>query len=157
MAGPRRAVVSSLIALGLLGSVGATSTQCSTQTSGTSAGSVGERKTGSVVRCDGPLSCDVIIRRATTQRYAKNLRGKTASTVVAAATAEAACLLLTRRLTTHVVCAVGSTFLASKLIEALKNAAAAGDCLRVHIQAPGRHDTWKPISYGTDGGPDCAE
>jgi hypothetical protein len=145
--------------VGLLASVGATTTTCAGNTDGTSQGSTGKtgKATGSVVQCDGPLSCDVVLRRATTNLYARNLRGRTTSTVVAATTAEVACLLITHKLTTHVACAVGSTFLASKLITALKNASSAGDCLRIHLQAPGVHDTWKPLSYGNDSGSDCAD
>jgi hypothetical protein len=96
-----------------------------------------------------------VFRRATTNRYAERLHGPVASTVAAAATAEAACLLLVHGVTTHIACAIGGTFLASKLIEALKNASSAGDCLRIHIQAPGQHGTWKPLSYGTESGSDC--
>jgi hypothetical protein len=155
MTGPRRIFVTSITAVGLLASVGATTTTCAANSSGTSAGSTG-KASGSVVRCGGTLSCDVVLRRATTRKYARRLRGQTTSTVVAAATAEAACVLLTSRLTTHIICVVGGTFFARKLIDALKRADAAGDCLKVHIQAPGTNGTWKPISYGTDGGSDCA-
>lgn len=107
--------------------------------------------------CDGPLSCDIILRRATTSLYAKRLHGRTASAVAAAATGEFACLLLTRKLSTHVICAIGTTYLASKLIDALKNAASAGECLRIHVQAPGANRTWKPVSYGTESGSACSD
>lgn len=139
--------------------MGATTTTCAGNADGTSQGSTGKtgKQEGSVVRCDGPLSCDVVLRRATTNLYARNLHGRATSAVVAATTAEFACLLITRELITHVACAVGSTFLASKLITALKNASSAGDCLQIHLQAPGVHDTWKPLSYGTDSGSDCAD
>jgi hypothetical protein len=153
MNGPRRALVAAAMAIGLVGSLGAT--ECTANSP--SSGSGGKRATGSVVRCVGDRSCDVILRRATTRRNANRLRGESTPRVVATATAEAACLLLTRSLATHVVCAVGTSYLTSKLIHALKRAAAAGGCLDIHIQAPSRNATWRPVSYRTNSGRYCAD
>ncbi len=127
--------------------VSTTAAQCSVQTDAT----------GSSVHCKNALSCDVVLRRATTKLYADKLDNKIVRGVVAAGTAEAACLLLAHRISTHVICAVGGTYLTNKLLTQLRKAGAAGDCLKVHFQAPGQNGTLKPLAFSSDGGKDCAD
>jgi hypothetical protein len=140
-----------VLAAVVLSTTAATTTQCAGPQSGA------KKATGSVVRCKNALSCDVVLRRATTKLYADRLDNKVVRGVVAAGAAEAACLLLTHRLSTHVICAVGGTYLSSRLIDRLRKAGAAGDCLKVHFQAPGQNGTLKPLAFSSDGGGDCAD
>lgn len=136
----------SLIGVALLGSTAAT---CSAQSVEAS------DPHGSVVRCHGSLSCDVVLRRATTRFYSDRLHGNTASTVVAVATAEAACIVLTSRIVTHVACGLTGTYLTSKLITKLRQAGSDGRCLRLHLQVPGAKGDWRPVSATSDNGSDC--
>jgi hypothetical protein len=163
-AGPRRLCVALAFVVGLGGSLG--TTQCSTDSAGsgksgksaTAAKSAGSAKkaTGSVVRCDDARSCDVIFRRATTERFANGLRGHTAIGGLAGVTTEAACLLLTHSLAAHAICAAGTTLSTKKLAAALERAEESKSCLTIHVRAPAKEGPWRPISYGTDDGRDCA-
>ena len=150
----RRMLVPPAIAVGLVSSLGAT--QCAADPPGTSSGSTAKKATGTVVRCDGTRSCEVIFRRATTKRYLDRLRDKAPPTVLATATTEAACLLVTHTITGHVVCAVGTKLVTKRLTATLRRAAASKECLTVRIQRPNGAGTWRPISYDTTGGRDCA-
>jgi hypothetical protein len=147
------------IALGLLSSLGAT--QCAANppqdTSAAAKRATTKKATGSVIRCHGARSCDITFRRAVTQRYLERLRDRTPPTPVSATVAEGACLLATHTLATHVVCVAGSSLLSKDLAKALSRAAKSKDCLTVHIQAPDGTGPWRPISYGTTGGRDCAD
>src|SRR4051794_35321374 len=69
----RQVLVLPAIVVGLASSLGAT--QCGADQAGTSSASA-KKATGTVVKCDGARSCDVIFRRATTKRY-EQLRAKT--------------------------------------------------------------------------------
>lgn len=149
----RRMLVPPAIAVGLASSLGAT--QCDADPPRTSSASA-KKATGTVVRCHGTRSCDVVFRRATTERYVRGLRDKTPPVVLATTTTEAACLLITHTITGHFVCAVGSSLVTKQLTTALKHAAAANECLTLHIQPPDANRTWRPISYDTTGGRDCA-
>lgn len=148
-----RLLVLPAIGLGLLSSIGAT--KCAADQPETSAASA-KKATGSVVRCHGARSCDIVFRRATTERFVEGLRGRTPSTAGATAIAEAACLLATHSLATHIVCAAGSSLLSEQLGTALRHASAAKECLTIHLQAPDGSGPWRPISYDTVGGRDCA-
>jgi hypothetical protein len=145
------------IAVGLFASLGAT--QCTVDdpqpaTSRAPAHASAKKAKGTVVRCHGTRSCDVIFRRATTDRYVRALRANALTT--ATATTEAACLLVTHTITGHIVCAAGSRLVTKQLTTALKHAAASDECLTVHLQPPDANRTWRPISYATTGGRDCA-
>src|SRR4051794_25268356 len=98
------------IAVGLFSSLGAT--QCTVgdpqPTRSRAPAHVSAKKAkDTVVRCHGTRSCDVIFRRATTDRFVKALHGKAPATVLATTTTEAACLLVTHTITGHIVCAAG--------------------------------------------------
>ena len=142
------------IAVGLVSSLGAT--QCAADPPGRSSATA-KKATGTVVRCEGTRSCDVTFRRATTKRYLERLRDKAPPAVVATATTEAACLLVTHTITGHVVCAVGTKLVTKRLTATLRRAAASKECLTVRIQRPNGAGTWRPISYDTTGGRDCAD
>jgi hypothetical protein len=149
----RRMLVPPAIAVGLVSSLGAT--QCAADPPGASSASA-KKATGTVVRCHGTRSCDVTFRRATTERYLERMRDKTPPAVLAVTTSEAACLLVTHTIAGHVVCAAGSSLVTRKLTAALKKAAASKECLIVHIEPSDSGGTWRPISYDTTGGRDCA-
>lgn len=149
----RRLLVPPAIVVGLASSLGAT--QCGADPPGTSRAAA-KKATGTVVRCHGTRSCDVIFRRATTKRY-EQLRAKTPPAVLATTTTKAACLLVTHTITGHIVCAAGSSLVTQRLGTELKRAAAAKECLVVHIKPPAANSTWRPISYGTTAGRDCAD
>jgi hypothetical protein len=150
------------IAVGLVSSLGAT--QCAvdqpqTSTSGApakKAGTPAKKAKGTVVRCHGMRSCDVTFRRATTERYLGRLRDKASPAVLVTVTTTAACLLITHTIMGHIVCSVGSSLLTKQLAPALQHAATDNECLTIHFQPPGVNGTWRPISYGTTGGRDCA-
>src|SRR6266545_432227 len=132
---PRQMMVMPAIAVGLISCLGAT--KCAANPPETSTASA-KKATGSVVRCHGARSCDVTLRRATTELYLERLRGRTPPVVLAATIAEAACLLVTHTLATHVVCAAGTRVLTKELTSALKHAANSKECLTIHVQAPDR-------------------
>jgi hypothetical protein len=145
------------IAVGLFSSLGATQCTVSDPQSATSRGPAqasAKKAKGTVVRCHGTRSCDVTFRRATTDRYVKALRDHVPA--IATTTTEAACLLLTSTIAGHIVCAAGSRLLTRQLSSALKHAAATNECLTIHLQPPDANRTWRPISYTTTGGRDCA-
>jgi hypothetical protein len=156
----RRMLMPPAIAVGLVSSLGAT--QCTVDqpqtstSSGPAQASAKKKATGTVVRCHGRRSCDVIFRRATTERFIGRLRDKTPPITLASTTTEAACLLVTHTITGHIICAAGSALVTKQLPAALQRAAAANECLTIHIQPPDANRTWRPISYGTTGGRDCA-
>src|SRR4051794_13868931 len=108
----RRMLVPPAIAVGLASSLGAT--QCGADPPRTSSASA-KKATGTVVRCHGTRSCDVIFRRATTGRYLQRLRDKTPPLVLVTTTTEAACLLITHTIAGHVVCAAGSSLVTRQL------------------------------------------
>ena len=158
----RQMLVLPAIAVGLVSSLGAT--QCAVDQPQTStsnarakkAGAPAKNAKGTVVRCHGTRSCDITFRRATTERYLGRLRDKTSPAVLVTVTTAAACLLITHTITGHIVCTVGSSLVTKKLSAALKHAATVNECLTIHFQPPGVNGTWRPISYGSTGGRDCA-
>jgi hypothetical protein len=160
----RRMLAPPAIAVGLVSSLGATQCAVDGQQSSASSGAptkkadgpAAKKATGTVVRCRGTRSCDVIFRRATTERYLERLRDKAPPAALATVTTEAACLLVTHSIAGHVVCAVGSKLVTKQLTVALKQAAASKECLIIHIQPPDAGGTWRPISYNSTGGRDCA-
>jgi hypothetical protein len=155
----RRMLAPPAIALGLVSSLGAT--QCAvdqprTATSRAPAHASAKKAKGTVVRCHGTRSCDITFRRATTERYFQRLRDKMPPAVLAKVTTETACLLVTHTIAGHIVCAAGSSLVTKQLTASLKRAAAANECLTIHIQPPDAGRTWRPISYAATGGRDCA-
>lgn len=130
-------------ALGLLASTAATQCDPSTPTAG-----------HSVVRCHGHRSCDVTIRRATTDLYARRLHSFGSEAVADVLVDTVACALLRENLAVTIACGGAVAIFTTHVITKLKQAHSRHSCLRLVFSAP-EVSHWKPISVQVYNGSDC--